>query len=280
MNHCVRSSFKSLFTLIELLVVIAIIAILASMLLPALGKAREKAKAISCINQQKQLGMGFMFYVGDYNDMFVPYQWNYGVSSSTLYNTAPYKNYGNPNWVSILAVCGYMGKMQLSDNAINGRIAKSVFKCPCMPGAPGNQSWNGGVYRGINYPDYGYNYLHIGSGLHEASADYTPATVGTIKKASDTICCADVYVSSLSVRGAGYYDMLGYFTTGNTYGVLHARHAGAVNVLWCDGHVSGEKTHVGGVETSYTTSYNPYRDTIFRKGEKTYNGDSDNKWDR
>src|SRR5579871_6629432 len=63
------------FTLIELLVVIAIIAILAAILFPVFAQAREKARAITCVSNEKQIGLAFMLYVQDYDETFPMFQY-------------------------------------------------------------------------------------------------------------------------------------------------------------------------------------------------------------
>lgn len=242
------------FTMVELLVVIAIIMILASMLIPAIGKVRAKAKEIGCVNNAKQIGLLFINYTDDFSGSF-PYYAFYnnddgGASSNNLWNNVLRRNY-------------------LNTKAVTNDAWKN-FACPAHPSDMFQNQ----------YIHYGYNHQNIGSsvrnGISTMSADSVPAKISSLKRPSIILLAADSFQWNNTAGNIydGYYR--GYYlvtdnppaSPGTSSYMPYPIHSDGFNVLWCDGHVK----RVNGSKTDYSQAY-----SAANLGSITM---SDNRWKR
>jgi prepilin-type N-terminal cleavage/methylation domain-containing protein/prepilin-type processing-associated H-X9-DG protein len=186
------------FTLIELLVVITIISILASMLLPALGKAKEKALTIYCVNNLHQLGMAMMMYGDDYNERLP-------LSATHI------ASQGMGGWTNNPAP--WMAAMQSEYQNTN------LLRCPALSS---------------KYHQSGFSYFMGSHGFSELSFPPVPASVilSAINTPSTFLLSGDCnYPSDPANADLNNNDVDTLFTN-----LPPPIHNNRVNVLFADGH--------------------------------------------
>jgi prepilin-type N-terminal cleavage/methylation domain-containing protein/prepilin-type processing-associated H-X9-DG protein len=222
------------FTLIELLVVIAIIAILAAILFPVFAQAREKARMSSCTSNLKQIGMGIMQYVQDYDETY-PCNWYVGLWPSRATGNLAYK------WMD--AVQPYVKN-------------EKVFTCPSDSGIRRNYIFHRNLLATHNGTDqwgsYATNvaYWNGNPGSPPSSdVNNTKVTLAMLARPADTIWAGDANgsfqvawpdIGQQPAITPGTPRILGFTGGGGRAfeGAWVERHQQRLNVVWCDGHVS------------------------------------------
>ena len=207
------------FTLIELLIVIAIIAILAGMLLPALNKAREKARAISCVSNFASLGKAMQMYVLDNQDYITPFR------NSLTYVTGKTKTWHSASPETGL-ISDYLqastGGQIVGYDIFGGKQYKGKFVCPSYVTPSGWETWS---------PPRCYS-IGLNSHITEVFSGGCLPKIGRLKNASRKAHALESWKEVYINR---------YAPVNHSGERAEFRHSAATNVVYADGHVDARK---------------------------------------